>query len=128
LNYYLDSSALIKLIFEETESSALHKTLRGNSYTSVIGRLEVRRAIERIDPKCEAFGLDRLNEFEMVALTETTLALAENFRGVPSLRSLDAIHIASAMSVRQEIGGLITYDKQMANAAMVLGLSVLSPM
>jgi len=88
----------------------------------------VRRAIERIDPKCEAFGLDRLNEFEMVALTETTLALAENFRGVPSLRSLDAIHIASAMSVRQEIGGLITYDKQMANAAMVLGLSVLSPM
>lgn len=57
------------------------------------------------------------------ALTEA----AESFLGIRSLRSLDSIHVASALSISPEIDGIISYDKNMISNATSLGLLVHSP-
>lgn len=123
---YLDSSALVKLVVVEPESAALREAIKpwsGALATSVIAHVEVPRA-----------GLatgTSLNRVVLILASVATVPLSDSVsaRGLqpPALRSLDAIHIASATSLGADLGVLITYDKRMQHAAAAVGIAVLAP-
>jgi predicted nucleic acid-binding protein len=125
--YYLDSSAILKLIFEEKETFVLNKFLKGNGLTSELSRLEVIRVINRTKVDGIDFARKILNQFNMVDINKSVIKIAELILGQPNLRSLDAIHLATAMFVESEIEGLVTYDKKMFVHAENLNIKVLSP-
>jgi len=124
---YLDTSAIAKLFIAESETKALRRYLGGDLITSSISRLDVKRVIDR-DP--EVFmepGLQVLNNFQFVESDESVFAIAESFRMMPYLRSLDALHLASALTIKPLVSEFITYDKQLARAAELMGFEVAAP-
>ena len=127
MNYYLDSSAILKFILDESESRSLRKLHIDDAYSSDIARLEVRRTLDRLDSADGTPAKEALEMIHFVELSETVLSIAESFRGLPMLRSLDAIHLASATIVKSKIKAIITYDHDMATAAELLGFEVVAP-
>lgn len=126
---YLDSSALVKLVVRERETDALHRALEEwpERTTSAVARVEVPRALrERRGPADVARARALVGSLACVDLgTEVTeRAVLE----VPTgLRSLDAIHLASALSLGDELGVFVAYDRRLAEAAEALGVPVLAP-
>jgi predicted nucleic acid-binding protein len=127
LNWYLDSSAILKLIFQEDESNALVRTITDQCVTSSISRIEVIRIVQRTNPGSLGFAREELSKLILVPISEAVIRIAESFAGLATLRSLDAIHVASALLVQNSIEGLVTYDMTMARNARELGLVVQSP-
>lgn len=128
--YYADSSALAKLILPEPETEALSSLLSNNNVvvTSALSRTEVLRGVRRIAADADAMIATR-RVFGRVIFIDADERLLES-AGVldpPTLRSLDAIHVATALSVVAELDSLITYDRRMAEAASRFGLTVLAP-
>lgn len=126
---HLDTSALAKLLVEEPESGALrtHLTAGGNAGTqfaiSTIATVELRRLAIRLD--LEAARVEPvLRPFHVLRLTEGILALAGRL-SFPHLGTLDAIHVATALTA--EADTLLTYDARQAEAAAAEGLTILSP-
>ena len=124
---YLDTSATAKLLIEEAESKALGDYLRSAGtplVTSRVGIVELRRAGRRIDA-----GADRADALAaslvVVELDETIERRAITID--PGLRSLDAIHLATALAAADSIDGFVCYDVRLATAATALGLTVLAP-
>jgi len=127
LTWYLDSSAILKLIFQEDESAALVRSIKGQCATSSISRIEVVRIVQRANPESLNFAKTELSRLILIPISEVVIRIAESFAGLATLRSLDAIHVASALLIQNSIDGLITYDLQMARNAQELGLVVHSP-
>jgi predicted nucleic acid-binding protein len=125
---YLDASALVKLVVPECESSALRIELAGwpRRASSALTRAELVRACTRIDSAARNRARDLLDGLSLLSVTERVLDEAASIRPV-SLRTLDAIHIATALVLRDTLGALITYDDRMADAATRAGLRVLVP-
>lgn len=130
---YFDTSALIKLLAPEIESDALtiwmaRQANEGESIgTSAIGRIELARASARMgDPDTVSQAQYICEQVETIPLTEATTLLAETI-GWPILRSLDAVHLASAVIVRDQITAFVSYDKRLLEAARAEGLPVVSP-
>lgn len=124
---YLDSSALVKLAVHERESDALRRFLRGNTSlcASAIVRTEVARALLALGDAAVARGREVLARIELVRVNDRVLDDAGRLLP-PELRSLDAIHLATAKLV----GGVkivVTYDQRMASAARTLGFRVVAP-
>lgn len=126
-SYYLDSSAILKFIFEEKESAHLRKNLRGNFFTSEISRVEVVRSVLRHQPDLHEYSLEVLKRLKIIRIKSSILLSAENFPAHVKLGSLDAIQLASAMQIYPASKTIVTYDNAMAVAAEQLGLEVLSP-
>jgi predicted nucleic acid-binding protein len=78
-------------------------------------------------PEFVASAKKVLGALNTVDINASILYMAEDFGSEISLRTLDAIHVATALSVRDVIEGIITYDKGMSKDAKALGLSVVSP-
>ena len=95
--------------------------------TSVISRVEVIRSLNRISPEKIAEGQAALSRFEMTPVSSPILMLAENFPVSITLKSLDAIHVATVIFLNKSVKGVITYDKQMIKTAKELGIKVVSP-
>jgi len=127
LSYYLDSSAILKIIFKEDESAALVKCITEPGITSSISRVEVLRTVQRIDPSRVQLAQSELAKINIVEPIPSILTIAENFSHEVTLRSLDAIHVATLIFLSSATRGLITYDKLMAKNAEQLGLTVLAP-
>jgi predicted nucleic acid-binding protein len=127
LTWYLDSSAILKLIFQEDESAALVRLIKAQCVTSSISRIEVLRIVQRTNPESLNFAKTELSKFILIPISEVVIRIAESFAGLATLRSLDAIHDASALLIQDSIDGLITYDLQMARNTQELGLVVHSP-
>lgn len=127
MNWYLDSSAILKLIFQEDESNALVRIITDQCATSSISRVEVLRVVQRTNPGSLGFAREELSKLILLPISEAIIRIAESFAGMATLRSLDAIHVASALLVQNSVGGLITYDEVMARNARELGLVVHSP-
>lgn len=127
MSYYLDSSAILKIIFQEDESAALAKFITEPAITSSISRVEVLRTVQRIDPSRVQLAQSELAKINIVEPIPSILTIAENFSHEVTLRSLDAIHVATLIFLSTATGGLITYDKLMAKNAEQLGLKVLAP-
>ena len=127
MSYYLDSSAILKIIFKEDESAALVKHITEPAITSSISRVEVLRTVQRIDHSRVQLAQSELAKINIVEPIPSILTIAENFSHEVTLRSLDAIHVATLIFLSTATDGLITYDKLMAKNAEQLGLIVLAP-
>ncbi|HPZ95791.1 MAG TPA: type II toxin-antitoxin system VapC family toxin [Mycobacterium sp.] len=129
---YLDTSALIKQVRLEAESADLADWLDERHemplITSVLAEIELARAIRAVAPEGLPFVasvLARLNRFEIDALIRETAAAYPD----PSLRSLDAIHLATAQRASAELSltAFVTYDRRLAAAAQTLGFTTVAP-
>lgn len=126
---YLDSSALVKLVLPEAETDTLTSLVEHQGcVVSVVAEIEVIRAAMRA-PKPDApvrRAREVLASLHLLDLTPAIRSLAGSL-DPPSLRSLDAIHLASALSLAPDLGGFVVYDAALARAARTLGITVLSP-
>ena len=125
---YLDSSAIVKLAVEEPESAALRKYLRRRRplVSSTLARTEVARALLPLGAAAVRRGQDVLARVELVRINDRVLAAAGTLLPF-ELRTLDAIHLATAQQLGSDIARVVTYDQRMAEVAEVLGWSVASP-
>jgi predicted nucleic acid-binding protein len=127
---YLDSSALVKLVVFEPESAALREFLKGHAarLSSGLAELEVPRALRRAGYGAaeQRRAVELLARIALVDVDRTILRAAATIAPA-NLRSLDAIHLATAMSLSQDLAGVITYDQRLAEAAMSADLEVWAP-
>jgi uncharacterized protein len=125
---YLDASALVKLVVEEAETAALVTYLadRPDRVTSILARVEVARALGRV-------GVDQQARLEAVIEALTVVGLGDDIAaragqvGPPALRTLDAIHLATALELGADLAALVTYDGRLADSARALGIPVAAP-
>jgi hypothetical protein len=128
--YYADTSAVIKLLAEETDSNAFAAFYDDHGdaewVSSALLRIEVVRAVARVVPALLPDAHDLLTAFSYIAIDDEIVdgAMNEPDRG---LRSLDAIHLATARILTPELDGLLSYDDRLRKAATDAGLLVLSP-
>jgi predicted nucleic acid-binding protein len=125
---YVDSSAVAKLLLPESESEALRTYLDGRGVlgSSVIVGVEVRRAVRRVRPDLREDTERVLAQVVLIQLNDAILTGAAALEP-PQIRSLDAIHIASARALGGELEAVVTYDARMAEAARGAGLRVEAP-
>ena len=122
---YLDSSAITKLVIEERGSAAIRAAVTDATLvTSRIAVVEVTRAVARVDAAADCDPV-----FDVLAFVELDedLARAAAVAGTPDLRSLDAIHLASAALLGDELDAFVTYDTRQAHAVAIAGITVRSP-
>jgi hypothetical protein len=127
--FYIDASAALKLVVEERESSALADALAGDQLiSSEICRVELARAIRRLGLGQGAELLVRgvVERIELLRLDDQILDRASEV-GPTDLRTLDAIHLASALAIGRELDAVVTYDRRLAAAAEGAGFAVLTP-
>jgi len=127
---YLDASALVKLVVFEPESAGLREVLKGHAarLSSGLAEVEVPRALRRAG--YGAAEQRRAGELlARIALVDVDRAILRAAAAIaPSnLRSLDAIHLATALSLGQDLAGIITYDQRLAEAAISADLEVWAP-
>ncbi|MFN2465940.1 MAG: type II toxin-antitoxin system VapC family toxin [Candidatus Dormibacteria bacterium] len=125
---YLDSSAFVKLVSLEPESAALRADLVPwpHLVSSALIAAEVLRAAARVSTEAVAHARALLDGVELIGIDQTFLEGCA-FVPPPELRTLDAIHLAAALSIRSELGAFFVYDQRLAEAARRLGLPVRSP-
>ena len=126
---YLDSSAIVKLVVRETHSDALRKYLRRRRplVCSALARTEVLRALLPSGEAAVEAGRRALDRVDLVRVNDRVLSSAGVL--LPSeLRSLDAIHLATAAQLGTDLGEIVTYDERMAAAARSMGFKVSSPL
>ncbi len=129
---YLDSCALVKLVCPAPETTALERYLRTHAtvrhVASALVRTEVRRALCRIGAPARA-----RTTAERLLAAVITIAISEELLDAagrlpePGLRSLDAIHLATAMSLGGGLTAFVTYDKRLLAAARAEGLPTVAP-
>ncbi len=117
---YLDSSALMKLVREEHETVTLGEWLNARPdqavVTSELGRIEVLRAARRVGGQVQTEARAVVGDLDLVPLDRAVQALACEIAH-PLLRTLDALHLASAVLLGEELTALVAYDHQIAAAA-----------
>lgn len=128
MRHYLDTSAAAKLLVEESESTPLKEHLDGLSDDDEVmsGSLletELRRIAVRLELDQTTVG-EVLNRVDLVDLPRAVFRTAGVLPG-PSLRSLDALHVAMALRIGADV--LVAYDQRLIAAAKSLGLDVVSP-
>ncbi len=127
---YLDASALVKTLVRESETDALRSYLASQErrVTSRVATIEIPRAVARKqlqEPTATTIE-SGLGALALIELTEEIAAAAARV-SPPSLRTLDAIHLASALTLGNELVAMVTYDVRLADAARSLGLPVEAP-
>jgi len=127
---YLDTSALVKLVVQEHESTALRKYLRAHRndtlFTAALARTELVRAVAGAGPAATALARRLLTDLDTVNLTRGLLDSAADLPPI-RLRTLDAIHLAAALRAADGLRAVITYDSRMAAAAAAAGIPVHAP-
>jgi predicted nucleic acid-binding protein len=127
---YLDSSAIVKLVVPEPETPALMEALRldPEAVSSVLARVEVLRAVRRtgarraLTDRAEAV----LRRTALVRMSDDIVHTASRL-APPELRTLDAIHLATALSLGASVTAVVIYDGRLASAATAVGLPVRAP-
>ena len=124
---YADSSALIKLVIRERESAVLKRWLTGKRVVSSrIAEVEVSRGARRSGREPRPRVEELLGEIDLIELGDRVVSRAVRL-DPPELRSLDAIHLATALSIADDLDGFVTYDRQLGRAASAAGLPVATP-
>jgi uncharacterized protein len=140
---YFDTCALLKLIREDPQSGALGAFIDARPatrwFSSEVARTELARTVRRInhDDRGRLIDEARLRaelgyaeslweRLDLIGVSTRVLNEAAAIEQ-PFLRTLDAIHLAAAVSMRTSLSAFVTYDKRLAAAAQETGLPVLSP-
>lgn len=125
---YLDSSALVKLVVPESETKALRDLLRfwPERVSSVLARVEVERVARRIGGGAIRRARSVLSRLALVELDE---AVVREAAALPpsELRTLDAIHLATALSLAEDLGALCAYDERLGDASRAAGVEMVAP-
>lgn len=125
-----DSSALIKLVVREQETAPLRAWLAEHDKAawaaSSLTRVEVVRALARMQGAAVPAARRLLAGMDLVPLSPDLLEAAADL-GPPSLRSLDALHLATALSLGPALDAFVVYDEGLAQAATDAGLAVVAP-
>lgn len=125
---YLDSSAIVKLAVSEPESEALRRYLRRRRplVSSVLARAEVGRALLPLGDAALRRGQQVLARLELVRVSDRVLAAAGQLEP-RELRTLDAIHLATAKQLGDDLARLVAYDERLCGAAEAAGCPVATP-
>jgi len=128
---YLDSSALVKLVQGETESPALRQYLRRHRadgrVTSALARVEVVRSVSGGGAGAISHARRTLARVDQIHLDRSLLDEAATLAPSTVLRSLDAIHLASARLLGSDLRAVVSYDERMVAVAIGLGMPVERP-
>jgi predicted nucleic acid-binding protein len=127
---YLDSSALLKLVRVERHTAALTAWLADRPgapvVSSALAQVEVIRACRRIDDRLLGHGRAVLAMVDFVPIDDDVLAAAAELPD-SDLRSLDALHLASALALDPDLETFVAYDQRLLAAAGAGGLVVVQP-
>ena len=129
--YYADTSAVIKLLVEESHSKAFAAFYDAHAdaewASSALLRIELTRAVSRAMPTLLPDARDLLPAFSFVAIDDDIVeaAMNEPDRG---LRSRDAIHLATARILGEDLDAIVSYDDRLLKAATDAGLATVSPL
>ncbi|MHB8671151.1 MAG: PIN domain-containing protein [Acidimicrobiales bacterium] len=127
--FYLDTSAAVKLVLAEARSAAMTRWARdheGQIVSSDLLRTELLRSTRRGAPDLMPRARQILDSITLLGLPVVIFERAADL-GPDLLRSLDALHLAAALELGDELDGLVTYDEHRAAAAALHGVAVLSP-
>lgn len=125
---YLDSSALLKLVFREVESSPLRTWLQRAEDTVVsseLAKVEVLVSTRRLDPTALPLAREVVAGLDLLALSGAAVEIAAETE--LQLRSLDALHLASAQLLGTELSSFVAYDQRLIEAAESRKLTVITP-
>ena len=127
---YLDSAAVVKLVHAEPESPALRRWLDERAETgwisAVLTEIESFRALARYAPDTVCRLPAVLDQIDLIGLDPRIRVLARTVKPA-TVRSLDAIHLGTALYSRPGLTSFVTYDKRLSDAAQAAGLPVDSP-
>jgi predicted nucleic acid-binding protein len=125
---YLDSSAFVKVLTAEPESAALRRFLQAQpaQVSSVLLDVEAHRVAARLGTVVATRTAQMLAGIALAPITPEVRSLARTLPP-PSLRSLDAIHLATALALGSDLGVFVAYDRRLLDAAADAGLTVKSP-
>lgn len=127
---YLDSAAVVKLAHAERETPALRAWLdeRAESgwTSSVLAEIESFRALARYAPQAVTRLHPVLDQIDLIDMTPRIRVLAQTVRPV-TVRSLDAIHLGTALSIGTSLTAFVTYDKRLLAATIAAGVPAGSP-
>jgi predicted nucleic acid-binding protein len=125
--FYLDTSAFLKLVVAEPESAAMRRwmTARAPCWSSQLLRSEAMRAARRLGVDTPVID-QALDVVALVTPGPSTFLIAGSLEP-PHLRTLDALHLASALELGADLEGLVTYDTRMIDGAHTAGIAVVTP-
>lgn len=127
--FYLDTSALVKLVVVEPETPAMHAwaTRPGRVLVSCdLARTELMRAVRRVAPDLAVAAHEVLDSLTLLRVGTQVFDAAA--RLVPeSLHTLDAVHLAAALALGDDLEAVVTYDERLAEVCRVNGVAVLAP-
>jgi predicted nucleic acid-binding protein len=126
---YLDASAIVKLLVDEAGSAALSGYLagRGAAVTSRISHVEVRRAVARSGASVDTRSVHGVFAALTIRELDGSLTAAAGGLAPPTLRTLDAIHLATALELVPGLEAFVTYDQRLAEAAAAAGIPTVAP-
>ena len=127
--HYIDTSALVKLVVAEAETDALRAWIADKKPLLVAGdlaRTELFRVVQRAAPDRVPRARVVLDSITLLAIT-TSLFEAAGRLGPSDLRTVDAIHLASALALGDDLVAVVTYDLRLAAAAAMNGMPVVAP-
>lgn len=127
--YYLDTSALAKLVVAEAETPALEAWLAQDPRDPVscdLARTELLRAVRRVAPDLVVRAREVL---DAITLLQVTTAVFDHAALLDPtvLRSLDVVHLSAALALGDDLDGIVTYDDRLADAALANGIRVVAP-
>jgi len=131
---YLDSSAAVKLILREDDSNPLQRFIQGENpwqqalrlVGSDLVRVETLRACARSHPQGAAKASELMRAISLVRISPAHIALGAT-HPPPELRTLDALHLVTALTLTPELVGMLTYDQRLGASASAAGIKTFSP-
>ena len=126
---YLDASAFVKLVVEETETAAVRAFLANRGVrrvSSALLRTESLRAVRHLGPDALATVREGLRRVDLIGIDDRILDAA-GLLEPQVLRTLDAIHLATATAIGDDLEAIVTYDERMVDAAKLMGMSTATP-
>jgi uncharacterized protein len=127
---YLDSAAVVKLVHAEPESAALRSWLDERAdiqwISSVLTEIESFRALARYAPEAASRLPAVLDQIDLIDLDQRIRMLGQTVTPA-TVRSLDAIHLGTALRSRSSLTSFVTYDKRLLDAAQAAGLPIDAP-
>lgn len=126
---YLDRSAFVKVVVEEAGSAALRAYLAASGarrVSSALLRAEALRAVRHLGPDALAAVREGSRRVDLIAIDDRILDSA-GILEPRVLRTLDAIHLATALALGDDLDAVVTYDERMVEAARLVGLTAVMP-